>query len=232
MCGRFSQFEKITAVIERFGVDSGVEGLGDPLFLRPRYNIAPTQIVPVVVGGQGRALRLMRWGLVPSWAKEQSISQKMINARAETLTEKSSFKRLLFSRRCIIPATGFYEWKKDGGRKLPLHFRLKSGGLFGFAGLWDRWKYPDGEGRDLESFTIITTSPNELLRQVHHRMPVILPREGEARWVDPGLKGAGELLSMLKPFPFEEMEGYPVTPLVNSPAFNASECVIPLKSVG
>lgn len=215
MCGRFSQFEKITAVIDRFRMDSGVEAFGDPLFLQPRYNIAPTQIVPVVVGGQSRALRLMRWGLVPSWAKEQSIGQKMINARAETLHEKPSFKRLLSGRRCIIPATGFYEWKKDGRRKLPMHFRLKSGGLFGFAGLWDRWKYPDGEGRDLESFTIITTSPNEVLRQVHHRMPVMLRREDEARWLDPGLKDAEALLSILKPYPAEEMEGYPVTPSVN-----------------
>lgn len=170
----------------------------------------------------------MSWGLIPSWAKDQVIGQKMINARSETLTQKPSFKRVFVSRRCIVPATGFYEWAKEGKQKVPMHFVLRGNGLMGLAGLWDIWKYPDGEGRDHYSFTIITTSPNELLSKVHNRMPVILRQEDEDRWLDPSFKDTKELLPMLNPYPAEAMEGYPVSRAVNSPAFNGPECTVPV----
>lgn len=228
MCGRFSQFKEFYEIKLRFNLDELVTGWDDLTFHKPRYNIPPSYIVPVVVRDGSKHLRLMSWGLVPSWAKDQSIGQKMINARAETVAQKPSFKRLLFTRRCILPATGFYEWAKDGKWKVPMHFRMKHGGLFGFAGLWDRWKSPDGLGRDFASFTIITTTPNELLATVHHRMPVILRPENEDYWLDPGLKDQAELLSMLQPYPAEEMEGYEVSRVVNSPANDGPECVAPV----
>lgn len=170
MCGRYSQFKDRNELFRRFNLDSFIEGWSDLGLLKASYNIAPTQYVPVVVKEPSKHLRLMSWGLIPSWAKDQVIGQKMINARSETLTQKASFKRPFVSRRCIVPATGFYEWAKDGKQKVPMHFVLKSGDIMGFGGLWDIWKSPNREGRDLYSFAIITTSSNELLSKVHNRM--------------------------------------------------------------
>jgi putative SOS response-associated peptidase YedK len=227
MCGRFARSKGLEAIVKRFVLDAIRERWAtDPLVSAPHYNVAPSQMAPVIVQDESREIRPMRWGLVPSWAKEQSIGQKMINARAETLAEKPSFKRLLFTRRCIVPATGFYEWAKRDKEKIPMHFRLKDGGLFGFAGLWDRWKAP--EGRELDSFTIITTTPNELLVAVHHRMPVILRQEDEESWLDGDAEDGPALLSRLKPYPADQMEGFEVSRAVNSPAFNRPECILPV----
>lgn len=229
MCGRFSQFKEINEIRLRFKLDQlGIEW-NDPLFQQPRYNIAPTQIVPIVVREADKTLRLMKWGLVPSWAQDQSIGNRMINARAETLIEKPSFRHLVESRRCIVPATGFYEWAKTASGKVPMHIVPKDRGLFGFAGLWDIWKAPNGEGRDCYSFTIITTSPNKLMADIHNRMPVILKREDEEPWLDQEIKDSKDLLPMLAPYPAEEMEAYEVSRLVNSPANNSPECVEPVR---
>jgi putative SOS response-associated peptidase YedK len=228
VCGRFSQFKEFREIRLRFDPDALGADWDGSLFLHPRYNIAPSQMVPVIARDGSKRLGLKSWGLVPSWAKNRTIGQKMINARAETLGEKPSFKRLLFTRRCIVPATGFYEWAKDGKRKVPIYFRMKDGGLFGFAGLWDLWKSPDGPGGQIESFTIITTAPNELIARVHDRMPAILKRDDETRWLDPRLEDGAALGSMLQPYPAGEMEGYEVSRAVNSPLNHGPECIAPV----
>jgi putative SOS response-associated peptidase YedK len=166
---------------------------------------------------------MMQWGLIPSWAKDPSIGNKMINARAETLTEKPSFKRLIGKRRCLVVADGFYEWAKQGRGKMPMRFVLKSGEPFAFAGLWDRWKKPDGG--PLDSFTIITTQANDLLKPIHDRMPVILGEGDEEIWLDPKVADSIRLVSVLKPFSPELMEGYFVSRLVNSPRNDLPECI-------
>lgn len=227
MCGRFSRKEQRQGILDRFKASESFSGeLIDPKLYQPRYNLAPGHTVPVVLSEDFRHVRPLRWGLVPSWSKDERIGQKMINARAETLAEKASFKRLLFSRRCIVPATGFYEWAVNGKLKTPMHFRLRSGELFGFAGMWDRWKPPNGQSPNLETFTIITTTPNKLLAKFHHRMPVILHREDEDRWLDAELKEQAALLSMLRPYPEDEMEGYEVSRAVNSPINDGPECIV------
>jgi putative SOS response-associated peptidase YedK len=182
----------------------------------PRFNIAPTQSVIVVSDDGQRRLVQMRWGLIPSWAKDPSIGDRMINARAETLAEKPTFRAALKRRRCIIPADGFYEWQKLGKVKQPVRIVLKSREPFGFAGLWEQWISPNGEG--IFSCTIVTTAANELLKAVHDRMPVILTRDAEAAWLDPKTQDPEKLLPLLKQYPPEQMEFYPVSRDVNSPA--------------
>ena len=169
MCGRYTQTLAGPILLSRFRLEETV------LDLKPRYNIAPGQEAAVVVREETTTLAAMRWGLVPSWAKEPAIGNRMINARAETITEKPSFKRLIERRRCLVPADGFYEWRREAKGKVPMRFILKSREPFAFAGLWDRWRNP--EGAELRTFTIITTAANELMRPVHDRMPVILARD-------------------------------------------------------
>ncbi len=218
MCGRFTYAKEFREIRIRYNVDRDF-----PLF-RPRYNIAPGQEVAVVFNRDGgRSLGMMHWGLIPSWAKDPSIGNKMINARAETLSEKPSFKRLIAKRRCLVLSDGFYEWRKEGKRKAPMRIRLKTGEPFGFAGLWDSWRKPDGS--DLQTFTIITTEANELLKPIHDRMPVILPEEAEQQWLGFDVKDTSELLSLLKPYPSDLMEAYDVSLLVNSPRNDLPECI-------
>ena len=183
------------------------------------YNIAPTQQIPVVKrdeGGAGRRLEMMHWGLIPSWADDPSIGSRMINARAETVADKPSYRSAFKRRRCLVVADGFYEWKKTEDGKQPYYLRLKEGGPFGFAGLWEMWSMEGGE--ELRSATIITTEPNELAAEIHNRMPVILSPELHEVWLDPENDDREELLSMLAPYPAEEMEAYPVSRRVNRPA--------------
>jgi putative SOS response-associated peptidase YedK len=203
------------------------------IVLPPRYNLAPGQDAPVIIQEKSRVLKLMHWGLVPSWAKETSTGYKMINARAETLTQKPSFKKSFQRRRCLVPADGFYEWRKNGGRaKTPLRFVLKSGEPFAFAGLWDIWQGSDEdetEGNNrlpLLSFTIITTEANDLIRPIHDRMPVILQPKDEDAWLDPDLKDVNKLVSLLVPYPSDKMMGYEVSSLVNSPKNDTPECLL------
>ena len=218
MCGRFTYAKEFREIRIRYNVDRDF-----PLF-RPRYNIAPGQEVAVVFNRDGgRSLGMMHWGLIPSWAKDPSIGNKMINARAETLSEKPSFKRLIAKRRCLVLSDGFYEWRKEGKRKAPMRIRLKTGEPFGFAGLWDSWRKPDGS--DLQTFTIITTEANELLKPIHDRMPVILPEEAEQQWLGFDVKDTSELLSLLKPYPSDLMEAYDVSLLVNSPRNDLPQCI-------
>ncbi len=167
MCGRYTLKTPIDVVAEHFGLDEY------PSSLTPSYNIAPTQEVAAVVEeDEKRKLKMFRWGLVPSWAKDPAIGNKMINARAETVSEKPSFRSAFKRRRCLIVADGFYEWQKtDGGAKQPYHFRMKDSSPFAFAGLWETW---DGDGADVRSCSIITTDANDLMKEIHHRMPVIL----------------------------------------------------------
>jgi putative SOS response-associated peptidase YedK len=220
MCGRYTQTQELETLQDRFEFEP------TDIVLKPRYNAAPGQDLPVVVEEGSRILKLMRWGLVPSWAKEMAIGYKMINARAETLKQKPSFRKSFERRRCLVLADGFYEWRKaNGGRsKTPLRFVLKNRKPFALAGLWDTWQKPDGEV--LQSFTIITTESNDLIRPVHDRMAVILRREDEDIWLDSNLRDVDKLTSLLTPYASDEMEGYEVSTLVNSPKNDMPECIL------
>jgi len=230
MCGRFSFAFEDALILERFGVRVRTA------IYKARYNCAPTQDLAVIANNSPGTLNFFRWGLIPSWAKEPSIGSKLINARAETLQEKPSFRTPFRSRRCLVPATGFFEWERNcrGSRDrtcpvptnapTPWHIAMKNRDAFCFAGLWDRWV--SGDGEIIHSFTIITTAPNGLMEKIHDRMPVILHREDEQRWIspqpDPGLAG------LLKPYPEELMEAWPVGKLVNAPKNDMPEVLVRL----
>ena len=220
MCGRYTLSTPGAAVAELLELDSAPR-------LAPRYNIAPTQESAVVRLADGRrSLAGLRWGLVPYWAADPSIGSRMINARSETVAEKPAFRSSLRRRRCLVPADGFYEWRRTPAGKQPYLIRLCGGGPFAFAGLWERWVPHDGE--PIESFTILTTRPNELIATLHDRMPVILPARHHGLWLDPAESAPERLTSVLRPFPAEEMEAFPVSTLVNAPANDVPECVAPL----
>ena len=222
MCGRFALLTHAEALIERFGVE---EVIKRP---EPRYNIAPTQDVTVVVQREARQLTEMHWGLIPFWAKDVSIGNRMINARAETVAERPAFRSAFKKRRCLILADGFYEWQKVGKIKIPTHVRLKSREPFAFAGLYEYWKTQSG--KMLESCTIVTTTPNELMKPIHHRMPVILKPEDEETWLNPENQDSEDLLALLQPYPAEEMEAFEVSDFVNSPINQGPLCTRPVKT--
>jgi putative SOS response-associated peptidase YedK len=226
MCGRFARKEEKLLLESRFGCDAPAGVLP-----APEYNIAPSQDCPVVtVEGDRRVLGLMRWGLVPAWADDVKIGYRMINARGETVAEKQSFKTLLKKSRCLVPASGFYEWKKlASGGKTPYFIKLKGGGPFAFAGLWTVWHA--GREDELRSFTIITTSANELMSPIHDRMPVILDEKDEARWLDPELVKPEDLLPLLVPYPPDAMECWEVSPYVNSYKNKGEECIRPVSEI-
>ena len=207
MCGRY-ELAETGAIQTRFNISS------DPGSVAPRYNVAPTQTLPVVVKQSPNRLVLMRWGLIPAWAKDGKTETPLINARAETLAQKRTFRQLLSAQRCLVPASGFYEWKQTAAGKVPHYIRLKDEALFAFAGLYDRWT--DQSGTELFSYTIITTEPNELMAGIHNRMPVILPREAEEAWLNPDETEAEQLLPLLRPYPAEAMEAVPVSRAVNN----------------
>lgn len=195
----------------------------------PRYNIAPTQeVLAVLEDEQGRRVERLRWGLIPSWAQDPRIGNRLINARAETLFEKPAFREAARRRRCLIVADGFYEWqKRPDGRKIPFYIRRQDGGVFGMAGIWEEWRSP--EGSVLRTCAIITTEANERLRPIHNRMPAILLPQGYDAWLDPHNHRAAELLSLLRPYPAEELEGFPVSRWVNRAEYDGPECVRPLR---
>jgi putative SOS response-associated peptidase YedK len=225
MCGRYNLYHSRQDLVEHFHL---VEGIVE---LNPRYNVAPTQPMPVVLptqdAGDGWTLEIMRWGLIPGWAKDASVGSRMINARGETLREKPAFRSAVRRRRCLVPASGFYEWRKTGSRKQPLHVRRRDGRPLALAGLWEEWR--DAEARPVRTFTIVTTGANRLMAPIHDRMPVILDGDGAARWLDPAtdLECACALLG---PCPDEVLEAYPVDPAVGRPAFDSAACIEPLKS--
>ena len=212
MCGRFSLTVNEAELNLRFKLAGG-----DAPYV-PRYNGAPTQLLAVITGESPNKLSYFRWGLIPPWAKDISIGSKMINARAETLTEKPSFRAPLYSRRCLVPADGFYEWQQDAAKQ-PYRIVVKSNPVFTMAGLWERWKSPEGSVTD--SFTIITTEANDFMKPIHSRMPVILKPQDEKTW----LSGSNpdEIRMLLKPYPSGDMDAFRVSKLVNSPRNNGPE---------
>ena len=221
MCGRFTRYTDIEQIEKLFDVHDG------SIVLAPSYNVAPTQPVLAVVQSEGeKRLVVMRWGLVPVWAKDISIGSRMINARAETLMEKASFKRPFKSQRCLVVSDGFFEWRKEGTKKVPVYIRLKSKKPFGFAGLYDTWTSPDGE--QIVSCTIITTASNDLIQPIHDRMPAILPKRQYKTWLDPKNQRFDALSALLAPYPAAEMEAYEVSRLVNAPANNSPQCIEPV----
>jgi putative SOS response-associated peptidase YedK len=220
MCGRFV-IELAPDLVATFF------GLAETPVLPPRYNIAPSQPVPVIrqQPDGSRHLVPLRWGLVTAWAKEPGAG--LINARAETVDAKPSFRRAFRERRCIIPASGFYEWQKGEQGKVPYYIRMADGAPMPFAGIWECWKAPDGQV--LESCAILTTTANATVSAIHERMPVILPPAAIARWLDPVLHDAERLAALLAPCPPERIEAYPVATLVNRPANDSPACIEPAR---
>jgi putative SOS response-associated peptidase YedK len=221
MCGRYTIVDGTVKIFSEV-----LPVLTERWELIPRYNIAPSQKVPIVHQTEkGPIGEMMRWGLIPFWAKDASIGFRMINARAESVAEKPAFRNSMRHRRCLIPADGFYEWKGKGKAKRPYHIHFKSKTPFCFAGLWDQWD--QGEGKLLKTFTIITTTTNEVTSAIHDRMPVILHRSAYQNWISDQNQDLESLLALLKPYPAEEMEAYEVEPLVNSPRNDRPECILP-----
>jgi putative SOS response-associated peptidase YedK len=237
MCARYTLRLGAEAVKQLFEIEETPE-------LPERFNIAPTQEVPAVLTDKAgkRRLKMLRWGLVPHWAKDISMGQRLINAKSETVEEKPAFKQAFAKRRCLIPTDGFYEWKeipeiqsdlfgnptpvKGKARKQPYHITLAEGGLFAFAGLWEFWKGDDGE--DLLSCSILTCEPNELVAELHDRMPVIVAPEDFDLWLDRSVSDVGPLRPILQPFAAERMKITPVNPVVGNPTNEGSECIEPM----
>jgi putative SOS response-associated peptidase YedK len=223
MCGRFT-ISLVVGLYERFNVPTHT------FEITPRYNIAPSQDVPVVIrtrhDGLENEIQMMTWGLVPSWSKDPSRSPKPINARADTLVQKPMFRNILKNQRCLIPATGFYEWKKERWGKIPFYIRMKDNSLFAFAGLYDR--YRDPSGHPVGTFTLITTEPNNVVLPYHDRMPAILRREDEERWLEPTILHRDELDDMLQPYPSTEMLAYPVSKAVNGTDIDNERLIKPI----
>lgn len=213
MCGRFSFSPNEIIIEERFDIEIE-EGL-----YTPRYNCAPTQKLAVVSNTSPEKLSMYRWGLIPFWAKDISMGSRLINARAETILEKPSFKAPFRKKRCLVLSDGFYEWKKEKEGKVPHRIVLKDNKLFAMAGIWDTWK--DAEGKSIYSFSIITTRANDLMAPIHERMPVILPETKENEWLRSD--NINSLVDMLEPYPSDEMEAFPVSALVNSPRNDTPE---------
>jgi putative SOS response-associated peptidase YedK len=221
MCGRFTLHTPPGVLQEHFGID-------EVPAISASYNIAPSQdiaAVRVVAGRRGMAL--LRWGLVPSWAKDTRIGYRMINARAETVADKPAWRVAFRQRRCLIPADGFYEWRRTGEGKQPYHIRMQDRSVFAFAGLWERWQGADDAV--IESCSIIVTAANETIQPVHDRMPVIVAPQDYTQWLDPDVRDTGKIKSCLRAWPAEEMEAYPVSTRVNRPVNNDAHCIDPLQ---
>ncbi len=221
MCGRF------TLTADPNTLQQAFPEFIVPEQMTPRYNIAPTQPVAVIANDGSQKVDFFLWGLIPFWAKDPKIGNRMINARGETLAEKPSFRTPYRRRRCLVLADGFFEWKRPAGSgsKIPHFIRLESGEPFAFAGLWENWQSPDGS--EIKSCTIITTEPNDLVRKVHNRMPVILPPQAYGDWLDPDERAPQSLDPLLTAFPAVEMMAYPISTLVNSPSNDTPEILEP-----
>jgi putative SOS response-associated peptidase YedK len=218
MCGRFALIVDASVLADVFDVDP-------PRELKPRFNIAPTQMIPIIRIGSGtpRECAMVRWGLVPSWAKDEKIGARMINARGETVAEKPSFRSAVKDRRCLIPASGFYEWVTTESGKQPHYIHFEDDRPFAFAGLWERWS--KGEGGPLDTCTIITTTPNERIADLHDRMPVILPPDRYDEWLRREPLAADRLRDILVPHPAEGMDVYQVSTHVNKPGNDDPDCI-------
>ena len=222
MCGRFTRKENFALLAKALGLDSFLQ-------LDPSYNVAPSQMVACLrTRPETHQVEYipLQWGLVPGWAKDPKIGYRMINARAETVAEKPSFRKAFARQRCLVLADGFYEWKREGKSKQPYYIHFRDNRPFAFAGLWERWD--KGGETPLESCALITTGPNELMKPIHDRMPVILDPQHYPLWLDSDEHDRAALLPLLQPFSEEDMEAYPVSTLVNNPRSNSPQCVEPL----
>ncbi|MBE7462101.1 MAG: SOS response-associated peptidase [Planctomycetes bacterium] len=226
MCGRFSLAVPLKDLLEVFGpldIDPSVERL-----FAPRYNIAPTQqIAAVREEGGRRKLLALKWGLVPSWAKDPAIGVKMLNARGETVAEKPSFRSAYKKRRCVLPAGGFYEWKREGKNKQPFHIVRRDGRVLALAALWERWEPKDGAA--LETCAIVTIGPNAVMEPIHDRMPVILDGGTLDAWLNPETP-AEDLPKLIAPCPADWIRAYPVSQKVNKATYNEADCVLPFEA--
>ena len=220
MCGRFTLISSVADLQLRFGFEA------EPVEVRPRYNIAPTQQVLAVVNDGTRRGAMMRWGLVPSWAKDVKIGNRMINAVSETAATKPTFRSAFRRRRCLVLADGFFEWMREGKERFPMYFTPKSGEPMAFAGLWENWKSPEGDW--ISSCTILTTSANSLIEPVHNRMPVVLSSETEALWLDPLTETPENLEPLLLPAPPELLTVREVSPVVNNVRNDSPDCIVPV----
>lgn len=221
MCGRYGLVSP-KKLKERFEVDNDFDELS------PRYNIAPSQNSPVITKHSPNQLQIMRWGLIPIWAKDAKIGYSMINARAESVAEKPSYKNLLKSHRCLIPASNFYEWKKTPEGKDPYCIKLKGEDIFAFAGLYSEWTDKE-TGKQILTYTIITCEPNSLMKDIHDRMPVILDKDGEEAWLNPDTVEVEHLLPLLIPFDADKMEAYKISSLINKPQNDLKEILKPIE---
>ena len=222
MCGRFTQTASPQVIAEHFHLD-------EPPLFTPRYNIAPSQQVASIhlnFAASKRECVVLRWGLIPSWAKDPKIGNQCINAKAETVAEKPAFRAAFKKRRCLVIADGFYEWQLHGKQKQPMRIGLRDRRPFAFAGLWEHWQ--PSEGEPIESCTIITTQPNALMESIHNRMPVILDAKDYAAWLDPAFQHVDTLKVLLRSFPAEHMTAFPVSTLVNNPRHDAPQCLEPV----
>ncbi|GIO09690.1 putative SOS response-associated peptidase YoqW [Brevibacillus reuszeri] len=218
MCGRFTIVFDAETLLNRFDIED------IPFDWREIYNVAPGQKIPAIIEDRGeRRIGQLKWGLVPFWSKDEKVGYKMINAKSETLREKPAFKNLFARKRCIIPADGFYEWKKVGKEKQPMRIMMTTGEPFAFAGLYDTWTSPEGE--KLHTCTIITTKPNDVVQDIHDRMPVILKKQDEQLWLDREKFDADLLQSLLVPYDHDQMRAYPVPAMVGSPKNDLPECI-------
>ncbi len=222
MCGRYTLTAPPEAIQQAFDLDSV------PNEFAPRYNIAPTQSIPVITNQAPRTLTFVTWGLIPSWAKDTSMAAQLINARAETLTEKPSFRSAYKYRRCLVPADGFYEWMKDGKVKRPQYIYRRDRALFAFAGLWERWNNPDGS--EVLSATIITTESNATIAPLHHRMAVILEPSDYGAWLDPNTDPV-VLQALLRPAPDDLLALHEVSPAVNNARHDSPDMIEPIKPI-
>ena len=220
MCGRYTLISDISELQGQFGF------MMEPADIRPRYNIAPTQQVLTVVNDGERRGELMRWGLVPSWAKDIKIGSRMINAVSETAAAKPAFRSAFRRRRCLVLADGFYEWRREGKQRFPMYFTQKSGDPMALAGLWENWKSPEGEW--VQSCTILTTAANSFIEPVHNRMPVILSAETQPLWLDPLTETPGNLEPLLLPAPPELLKVREVSPMVNNVRNDDPDCIAPV----
>jgi len=223
MCGRYTIDILPELLVEIFG-------LAEPPAITPRFNVAPTQQVPVIrrYGDGQNHLDLLHWGLIPSWAQEKSIGSRLINARSETVTDKPSFRQAIRYRRCLVPSSGFYEWKQEGEAKQPWYIRLKEGLPMVFAGLWETWK--NAEGTVVESCTILTTASNRLLAPLHDRMPVILSPDEYRTWLERTTTDPTGLKKMFQPYPADLMEMWQVSPEVNKVGNDSADLVVPVEN--
>ncbi len=222
MCGRYTITVSLEELMMRYMI-----GVTNVPYHRPKYNVAPGQMIAAIVSdGKTNRLGELKWGLVPPWAEDEKIGNKMLNARAETAAEKPAFRGPLRRKRCLIPADGFYEWRKDENGKQPMRIVLKQGGLFSMAGLYETWVAPDG--RRVNSCTILTTEPNALMAPIHNRMPVILRAEDEALWLDRSVEEPAKLQHLFAPYPDDALEAYPVGQAVGSVRHDEPSCIEPL----